>query len=180
MTTADDAPDHPDQPPADLADRSYAEADERTIQLLPTFRDLALISLVSVPIQAIATDLSVFDIVIGLLALYGMCVIGLLLTKYVPFRLPSVAWISLVAILFTLPMLPWAATILPLVEGIDFLALAVPPLAYAGFAISEMEMTVMRRSGWKLLIVAIFVFIGTYVGSAVIAELALRVTGVNA
>ena len=73
---------------------------------------------------------------------YSLTFGGLLLTKYVPLRLPSVAWISLVAILFTLPMLPWSGTILPLVSGIDFLALAVPPLAYAGFAISRMELDV--------------------------------------
>jgi len=172
MTAADRSPE-----PPDLADLDYAEADERTLRLLPTLRDLGLVSLVSVPIQAIATELSVLSIVVGLLVLYGMCVIGLLLTKHVPLRLPSVAWISLVAIALTLPMLPWSGAVLPLVEGIDFLALAVPPLAYAGFAISGMEMAVMRRSGWKLLIVAIFVFAGTYIGSAVIAELTLRLTG---
>ena len=174
MTTADHSAER-----ADLADRDYTEADERAMQMLPTLRDLALVTLVSIPIQAIATDLSVPAIIVGLLVLYGMCVGGLLLTKYVPFRLPSVAWISLVAIALTLPMLPWSGTVLPLVEGIDFLALAVPPLAYAGFAISGMEMAVMRRSGWKLLIVALFVFIGTYVGSAVVAELTLRLTGAS-
>ena len=67
--------------------------------------------------------------------------------------------------------------IFPLVEGINFLALAVPPLAYAGFAISKLEIDVLKRSGWKILLVAIMVFLGTYVGSAVIAEITLQITG---
>ncbi|EYT48932.1 hypothetical protein M3F59_00720 [Brachybacterium muris] len=176
MTTADATPTGPELPKDDLSDLDFAAGDEKQIQLLPTLRDVAIVSLIAVPIQMLATDLSVIDIVIGLAVLYVMCIGGLLLTKYVPLRLPSVAWISLVAILFTLPMLPWSGTILPLVSGIDFLALAVPPLAYAGFAISRMELDVMRRSGWKILIIALLVFTGTYVGSALIAEITLRVT----
>ena len=35
----------------------------------------------------------------------------------------------------------------------------------------------MRRSGWKILIIAFLVFTGTYVGSALIAEITLRITG---
>ncbi|MEE1618601.1 hypothetical protein [Brachybacterium sp. J153] len=174
MTTADATP---DRPADDLADLDYAEVDERKMDLGRTLRDLALISLISVPIQAIATDLGLLDIVIGLAVLYGMCVVGLLLTRYVPLRLPSVAWISLVAVVLTLPMLPWAGAVFPLVEGIDFLALAVPPLAYAGFAISKLEIDVLKRSGWKILAIAILVFLGTYIGSALIAELTLRLTG---
>ena len=174
MTTSDSTGDIPID---DLTSRDFTEADERKIALLPTLRDLAVISLISVPIQQIATELSMLDIVIGLLVLYGMCVVGLLLTKYVPLRLPSVAWISLVAVVLTLPMLPWSAAVFPLVEGIDFLALAVPPLAYAGFAISKLEIDVLKRSGWKILLVAVMVFLGTYVGSAVIAEITLRITG---
>ncbi|WP_114856230.1 hypothetical protein [Brachybacterium sp. YJGR34] len=165
------------EPADDLAGLESSGPDERRIALGPTLRDLAIISLISVPIQAIATELSVPDIVIGLAVLYGMAVLGLLLTRYVPLRLPSVAWISLVAVLFTLPMLPWAGVIFPLVEGIDFLALAVPPLAYAGFAISSLEIGVLKRSGWKILLIAILVFAGTYVGSAVVAEISLRLTG---
>lgn len=174
MTTADATPDRPE---LDLTEQDFAAGDERRIQLLPTLRDVAIVSLICIPIQMLATDLSVLDIIIGLAVLYVMCVLGVLLTKYVPLRLPSVAWISLVAILFTLPMLPWSAAILPLVSGIDFLALAVPPLAYAGFAITRMELDVMRRSGWKILIIAFLVFVGTYVGSALIAEITLGITG---
>lgn len=174
MTTADSTP---ADGPEEFTEADFAASDERSMHLGSTLRGLAVVSLISVPIQTIATDLSILDVIVGLAVLYGFCMIGLLLTTLVPLRLPSVAWISLVAVAATLPMLPWAGTILPLVEGIDFLALAVPPLAYAGFAISGLEIAVMRRSGWKILVIAILVFLGTYVGSAAVAELSLTLTG---
>lgn len=122
-------------------------SDDRSLALGPTLRDLAVVTLISIPLQLIATDLSLGGVVAGLAALYALCVAGLLLTKYVPFYLPSVAWISLVGIALTLPYLPWFEWFNGLVSGIDFLALAVPPLAYAGLAISKLEIDVMRRSG---------------------------------
>lgn len=151
-------------------------SDDRSLPLGPTLRDLAVVTLISIPLQLIATDLSLGGVVAGLAALYVLCVLGLLVTKYAPFYLPSVAWISLVGIVLTLPYMPWFEWFNGVVSGIDFLALAVPPLAYAGLAISKLEIDVMRRSGWKILIVAILVFFGTYVGSAAIAEIMLRVT----
>lgn len=150
--------------------------DERSQPMGSVLRDLAVVTLISVPLQLIATDLTLGGVVAGLAALYGLCVLGLLITRYSPFYLPSVAWISLVGIVLTLPFTPWFEWFTGLVSGIDFLALAVPPLAYAGLAISKLELDVMRRSGWKILVVAVLVFIGTYVGSAAIAELMLRVT----
>ncbi|MBW8173346.1 hypothetical protein K0651_09835 [Ornithinimicrobium sp. Arc0846-15] len=151
-------------------------SDDRSMPIAATLQDLLIVSLISVPLQLIATDLSLGSVLGGLLALYGLCAVGLVLTKYVPFYLPSVAWISLVGIALTLPFWPWFDWFTGVVDGIDFLALAVPPLAYAGLAISKLEIDVMRRSGWKILIVAVLVFVGTYVGSAAIADFMLSVT----
>lgn len=150
--------------------------DERSMSLPDTLRDIAVVCLINVPLQVIVTDLSLGAILVGMLALYAVCLLGVLLTQLAPFYLPSVAWISLVGIAATLPFLPWGPWFTGLVEGIDFLAMAVPALAYAGFAVSKLELEVMRRSGLKLVIVAVLVFIGTYVGSAAIADLVLRLT----
>lgn len=177
MSTAGATPASERNSSDEIDDQEFSPGDEKKINLPETLRDLAIVSLVAVPIQMIATDLSVVDVLLGIAVLYGICVVGILLTKYVPFYLPSVAWISLVAIALTLPMLPWSQAVLPLVVGIDFLALAVPPLAYAGFAITAREMNLMKTSGWKIFVIAILVFIGTYVGSALIAELILGLTG---
>lgn len=150
-----------------------AEQDERAMRLGATLRDVAWITIVNIPLQAIATEMNIVEITVGLGMLYLICVLGVLLTKFVPFYLPSVAWISLVGIAATLPMLPWGDFVISLVSELDFLAMAVPALAYAGLAVSKRELNVMRQSGWKLLLVAIFVFVGTYMGSVLIAEFTL-------
>lgn len=150
-----------------------AAPDERSLDLGATMRDVAVVTIINIPLQLIATDLSLGEVILGLLALYAVCLLGVTLTRYLPFYLPSVAWISLVGIVATLPMLPWGEWFIGLVGKLDFLAMAVPALAYAGLAVSKLELGIMRRSGWKLLLIAILVFIGTYVGSAVIAHFTL-------
>ncbi|WP_123788376.1 hypothetical protein [Phytoactinopolyspora halophila] len=147
------------------------------IELLPALRDLALISVIGWSLQLMVTDMSPLAALAGMAGLYGICAGGLVLARFVPFYLPSVAWISLLGIAATLPMVPWDQAVLHLVEEIDFLALSVPCLAYAGLAVSSREIDVVKRSGWKLLVIAIFVLAGTYLGSAVIADTVLRITG---
>jgi hypothetical protein len=126
----------------------------------------------------VGPDIPVSDALPGVLVLYAITMVGLVVTRYAPFYLPSIAWISLVAILATLPWTPGSGWILGRVENVDFLALATPVLAYAGLAITRDEVATFARSGWKLFVVAIFVFVGTYVGSAAIAQLVLTLQGV--
>ncbi len=110
---------------------------------------------------------------VALFILYLMTMVGLIITKYAPVKLPSVAWISLVGIVMTLPWTPGSEWIVERVRHADFLALATPCLAYAGLAIARREMDVARNSGWKIAVIALLVMTGTFVGSAFVAELFL-------
>ena len=173
-TSPDDASSTRDLDSAPVAEEALLEGeDERNASWASTSRDLGIVTLVGLPLQLIATDMSLPQALVGLFALGVVCVVGVALTKWVPFYLPSVAWISLLGIALTLPFLPWGPAFTGLVADIDFLALAVPALAYAGLAVTRLEIEVMRRSGVKLAVVAVFVFIGTYIGSAAIAQLML-------
>lgn len=140
------------------------------------FTLLLIATAIALPLQLIAVDITVTEAAAGLGVLALMCVGGILLGRYIPIPIPSVAWISLIGIVLTLPFTPWGPSIVGLVEQIDFLALAVPCLAYAGIAISQLEIKVLKRSGWKLLVVAVFVLFGTYITSAVIAHFMLGVS----
>lgn len=116
-------------------------------------------------------------------AFYGMVIIylislgGLAIAKYVPFYLPSIAWISLLAILVASPISPVADFVVASAAKVHFLALTTSVLAYAGFAIGQLEIETFKKSGLKIVIVGLFVFIGTYLGSVTIAELILKSTG---
>lgn len=127
--------------------------------------------------QLVATELSAADAAIGVLVLGLIAVIGVLIARATSrLRLPAVAWVSVVGILASIPAFPWGDFVVGLVGEIDFLALSVPCLAFAGLAITTRELDIVKRSGWKLLIVGVFVLIGTFLGSAVIAHLTLGLT----
>jgi len=158
----------------DTADTESGVPRER-IAVAPTLRDLALVSVIGWALQLLATDLSALEALGGMAGLYVICAVGVALTRFAPIRLPSVAWISLLGIAATLPFTPWGATVASVVEGIDFLALSVPALAYAGLAITGREIEVVRKSGWKLLVVAVLVLASTYVGSVLVADIVLRI-----
>lgn len=154
--------------------------DEETEKVsLPTeLVGLAIVLPIGWVAQLIATDLSPLDAALGMIVLALVAVVGILIARATPFlNLPSVAWVSLVGIVASLPMLPWGEAVVDVVGTIDFLALSVPCLAFAGLAISHREIVIAKVSGWKLLVVGIFVLIGTFLASAVIAHITLQITG---
>lgn len=109
----------------------------------------------------------------GMLILYAMTMIGLVITRYAPFYLPGVAWVSLVSIVMTLPWFPGNAWLIEQLGAVNFLAIVTPVLAYAGLALTRRELGMFRQVGWKLVIIALLVFTGTFVASALIADLLL-------
>jgi uncharacterized transporter YbjL len=46
-------------------------------------------------------------------------------------------------------------------------------MAYAGLALTHREFSMFKQTGWKLVIVALLVFTGTFIGSAVVAHVML-------
>ncbi|XAD52787.1 DUF3100 domain-containing protein [Salinicola lusitanus] len=109
----------------------------------------------------------------GMTILYVMTLIGLVITRAAPFYLPAVAWVSLVSIVMTLPFFPGSGWIVEQLAAVNFLAIVTPVLAYAGLALSRREFSMFRQTGWKLIIISLLVFTGTYVGSAVVAQVLL-------
>jgi hypothetical protein len=69
-----------------------------------------------------------------------------------------------------------AAFINAAMTKVSFMSLTTPILAYAGIAIGK-DLGVFKKSGWRIVVLACAVFIGTFIGSAIIAELVLRLLG---
>ena len=65
---------------------------------------------------------------------------------------------------------PFNAYVLEETAKLGVLQLLTPVLAYAGFAISQMEVDLFKKSGFKIAIVAVLTFTGTFIGSAMIAQ----------
>lgn len=109
----------------------------------------------------------------GMAILYVMTMLGFIVTRVAPFYLPGVAWVSLVSILMTLPWTPGSSWIVEQLSAVNVLAIVTPVLAYAGLALTQREFSMFRQVGWKLVIVSLLVFTGTFLGSTVIAQLLL-------
>ena len=148
--------------------------DERRIDLAHHALLLLVACVLGLISNWVATKVDPMAALPGMALLYAISIVGLLLARFVPFYLPSVAWISLVAIVATIPGVPGSAFIAEQVGKLNFLALATPALAYGGLALTQNEFQIARTSGWKIVIVAICVMFGTYMGSVVVADVTLK------
>lgn len=113
----------------------------------------------------------------GALILLALVIVGYVLSQLSPVKLPSIAYISALAIVASIPGVPGAEYVIEHVGKVEFLALCTPILAYAGISIGK-DLNSFKEQGGKIVIAALLTFIGTYIGSAFIAEVVLKVTGV--
>jgi len=109
----------------------------------------------------------------GMAILFVMILAGMFLKTAIGGPLPTVAWVSIVSVVCTLPFVPFSDFLLGHLKSLSFLSLATPVLAYAAMAVTDMEVKLFKQSGIKIAIVSILVFTGTYVGSALVAEVLL-------
>ena len=110
----------------------------------------------------------------GLLVLLGIIAGGVFIYHIIPWKgLPAVAYIVTLGCIVTIPGFPGAEQLTAWVSKINFVGLCTPILAYAGLAVGK-DIGILKKQGWRIGLVGLFVFVGTFVGSAVIAELVLR------
>lgn len=111
---------------------------------------------------------------VGMLWLVVFTLLGFFVKELLPFDLPSVAYISAIAILACLPFSPIATMVISSVAKVSLLALCTPILAYAGVTIGK-DWPAFKKIGYKGVIVSLLVIIGTVLSCVVLAEVLLRV-----
>ncbi len=145
-----------------------------------SFMDSVVVMIISGFIIAIGNmvgyKVDIMASVPGLVYLFLIILAGVAMTKIIPWKVPSIAYITLIGILVTIPAFPYSKIIVDATGKINLLATATPVLAYAGIALGK-DMATLRKMGWKIVVVSIFVFTGTFVGSAVIAHFILKMQG---
>lgn len=122
------------------------------------------------------TFVSVLDGMPGILILFGIALVGLILNRLIP-KIPTVIWITILGILLGMPYSPTGAVVVEQVNKLGLLPTATPVLAYAGVSMGK-DWVEFKKIGWRGIVVAIFVMIGTYVGSALIAHFVLAAQGI--
>jgi hypothetical protein len=85
--------------------------------------------------------------------------------------------VSVIAILSTTPLSPVAKTVTYFTGKVDFLALCTPILAYAGLGVGK-DLEDFKKISWKIVIVALCVYTGTFLFATMVAQVMLHVEGV--
>mgnify|MGYP001793274872 CR=1 FL=1 len=111
----------------------------------------------------------------GLGLLFLIVMVGYGLVKIMPGKLPALFWISIVATLVGLPGIPGTAWVIETISALSFVATITPVLAIAALGLRRSDVNTFRQFGLQFVVLAIFVFVGTYLGSALMAQLVLGV-----
>lgn len=137
---------------------------------------LAITAFMSVIANWIGPGISPLKGIPGVLVLAGICIAGLGIGRIMPGKIPSVAYIVTLGTILTIPGVPGSAFIAEQTQNVDFTTLCTPILAYSGiYTGSNLEQ--LKKTGPRIFILAVFVMVGTYVGSALIAQVILSALG---
>ncbi|MFD2117145.1 hypothetical protein ACFSTH_14160 [Paenibacillus yanchengensis] len=115
----------------------------------------------------------------GLGVLWGFSLIGVIISelmKKTSIRIlqefPVLGWVSIVSLAGCL----LSDDLVTAIGHVNFLSITTPILAFAGISVAD-RLADLRKTSWRVAIIAIFVFTGTYIGSALLAEFGLFVSG---
>ncbi len=112
----------------------------------------------------------------GVLVIWVACLIGVLLSRYVPFYVPTIAYIGTLTLLLTIPGMPGSTELLAWVNKVNFLALATPIIAFASLSIAK-DLTAFAKAGWRIVVAALITLFSVYFTAVIIAEVILRIQG---
>ncbi|WP_163971047.1 hypothetical protein [Oceanobacillus halotolerans] len=122
-------------------------------------------------------DVMPLEAIPGMIVLILICLAGFILHKLIPIDFPSVAYIAIIGVIVSMPWMPGSEQVVAWTSKIELLALATPILAYAGISIGR-SWTDFMKLGWKTIVIASLVLLGSFIGSALIAEIVLRFQGI--
>lgn len=137
---------------------------------------LLITAAISIVGNYVGYKINMIESIPGMLILVLISIAGIALAKVIPWKIPSVAYIVTLSTIITIPGFPGASVISGLVSKVNFLALTTPILAYAGIYTGK-NLDSLKKTGWRIFVLAILVMVGTYLGSAIIAEIILRMLG---
>ena len=121
-----------------------------------------------------------WDIWKGQLILLGICLVSYLIYdlthKFLP-MIPAVLWICTITAVLSFPFCgSFADMMVSELDKIQFSALCTPVLAYAGISIGK-DMETFKKQGLSIVVITLLAFVGTWIGSALVAQIVLKLTG---
>ncbi len=139
---------------------------------------LLMVSVIIILTNIIGYKMPVKDSIIGVLLLSAISLIGLTISKFMSrfVKLPSMMYISLLGLLLACPVSPVKDIVVETTTPVAFLAPATALGAFAGISLGK-DLKDFIKMGWKLVLITLFVITGTFICSALVADIVLKMTG---
>lgn len=115
---------------------------------------------------------------IGVLIIAATAFFGVVIQMLPGFnKLPIVFWVSLTAVIVSIPSFPGGVWIVEQTKHINFLATTTPILAYGGLCLGK-DLEAFRRLSWRIVPVAMAVASGSFLCATALAEVMLHLEGI--
>ena len=139
---------------------------------------LLMVSVVIILTNVIGYKMPVGDSIIGVLLLSAISLVGLTISNFMSrfVKLPSMIYVSLLGLLLACPVSPVKDIIVETTTPVAFLAPATALGAFAGISLGK-DLKDFTKMGWKLVLITLFVITGTFIFSALVADVVLKMTG---
>ena len=139
---------------------------------------LLMVSVIIILTNVIGYKMPVKDSIIGVLLLSAISLIGLTISKFMSrfVKLPSMMYVSLLGLLLACPVSPVKDIVVGTTTPVAFLAPATALSAFAGISLGK-DLKDFAKMGWKLVLITLFVITGTFIFSALVADIVLKMTG---
>ena len=139
---------------------------------------LLMVSVIIILTNVIGYKMPVKDSIIGVLLLSAISLIGLTISKCMSrfVKLPSMMYVSLLGLLLACPVSPVKDIVVGTTTPVAFLAPATALGAFAGISLGK-DLKDFAKMGWKLVLITLFVITGTFIFSALVADVVLKMTG---
>ena len=139
---------------------------------------LLMVSVIIILTNVIGYKMPIKDSIIGVLLLSAISLIGLTISKFMSrfVKLPSMMYVSLLGLLLACPVSPVKDIVVETTTPVAFLAPATALGAFAGISLGK-DLKDFTKMGWKLVLITLFVITGTFIFSALVADIVLKMTG---
>ena len=144
--------------------------------MMETLIILLIVAALSLVSNTLGSKNTFVEAIPGMLILVAIALAGIAMGRYLPGGIPGVAYVVTLGCILTYPGVPGAEFINACMKKVGFVSLCTPILAYAGVAIGK-DLDAFAHSGWRIVVLDCVIFVGTYFGSAVIAQVILKSMG---
>lgn len=147
-------------------------------KVLEQLKLLVLVGILILIGQQIGFGINALSAIPGMIVVIVIAQLSLIIKAALPnVKFPAFAWATMISLLLSMPFMPTANWFLTTTGTVNFLGTTTPILAFAGLSVGN-KLHALKKMSWKIVIVAIAVFIGTFFGSAIIAQIVLKMQGI--